>query len=235
MYEEFYNRHYITTRPDGSITDTWSDGPHPEKDTADAICINEQGGYQFRMPIKIGFIEDSEFPAVQESEENPTIYTQDGIPLYVWINNVAVQRSEDELNKDRLPSLISAKEQEIRIICHEAIVKGFDVGDQHFSLEETDQLNLTTAVNAIKNGATRYPYHSDGNACRMYTADEINKITQAATFHKLYHTTLCNHILQQLKRVKENYQLLAIAYSPECLSSDLRENFSSIMTAAQAL
>lgn len=46
MNKGFYNRHYITTRTDSAIIDAWSDGPHPEKHTAEAICINEQGGYQ---------------------------------------------------------------------------------------------------------------------------------------------------------------------------------------------
>lgn len=215
------HRHYITTDTQGRITSGWSDGPHPERDTTNAICINEQGGYQFRL-----------FPG---GEENPSLFGMDGIPLYKYQNGEIILRDEEELKRDRLPSSITAKEQEILSTCHETIVKGFDIGEQHFSLEETDQLNLTTAAAAIKDGLSRYPYHADGEPCRMYTANEINTIVKAATFHKLYHTTLCNHLLQQLKRVTEHYQLLAIDYSPESLSSDLRENFRSIMTTAQNL
>lgn len=37
-----YNRHYITTDGQSRITEGWSDGPHPERDITDAICINEQ-------------------------------------------------------------------------------------------------------------------------------------------------------------------------------------------------
>ncbi len=84
---EIYNRHYITIDAQNRIADGWSDGPHPDKEAADAICINEQGGYQFRL-----------FPG---GEENPTLYTMDGIPLYRWDGEGAVRRSEDEIAADR--------------------------------------------------------------------------------------------------------------------------------------
>ncbi len=84
---EIYNRHYITIDAQNRIADGWSDGPHPDKEAADAICINEQGGYQFRL-----------FPG---GEENPTLYTMDGIPLYRWDGEEAVRRSEDEIAADR--------------------------------------------------------------------------------------------------------------------------------------
>lgn len=85
--EPVYNRHYIAIRHDGAITDAWSDGPRPGKDTANAICINEQGGYQFRM--------------APGGEENPPICTEDGIPLYKWDEEKAILRTQDEIETDR--------------------------------------------------------------------------------------------------------------------------------------
>ena len=87
MNIEFYNRHYIAVRSDGAITDAWSDGPHPEKGTANAICINERGGYQFRLR--------------PDGEENPPIYTMDGIPLYRWDGTQVISRTEEEIAADR--------------------------------------------------------------------------------------------------------------------------------------
>ena len=83
----FYNRHYITTRPDGAIVGAWSDGPHPEKDSTNAICINEKGGYQFRL-----------YPG---GEENPPIFDMDGIPLYRWDGEQIIPRTEEEIEADR--------------------------------------------------------------------------------------------------------------------------------------
>lgn len=87
MYEEIYNKHYIKTRADGSIIDYWSDGPHHGRDTADAICINEQGGYQFRL--------------TPDGEENPPLHTIDGIPLYAWDGQAVQPRTDDEIAADR--------------------------------------------------------------------------------------------------------------------------------------
>lgn len=86
MYE-FYNKHYIAIRQDNVIIDSWSDGPHPEKDTANAICINEKGGYQFRI--------------TPNGEENPPMFTIDGIPLYKWDGEKVIARSQEEIGTDR--------------------------------------------------------------------------------------------------------------------------------------
>lgn len=85
--DEFYSRHYITTDAQGRVTDGWSDGPHPSRDTTDAICINEKGGYQFCL-----------FP---DGEENPALSEEDGIPLYKWDGEWVVRRSDEELAADR--------------------------------------------------------------------------------------------------------------------------------------
>lgn len=82
-----YNRHYITVDNQNRITNGWSDGPHPEKNPAAAICINEQGGYQFRL-----------FPG---GEENPPLRTFDGIPLYKWDGESVQERTEDEIAADQ--------------------------------------------------------------------------------------------------------------------------------------
>ena len=102
MNEEFYNRHYITVRPNGAITDAWSDGPHPEKDTTDAICINEKGGYQFRF--------------TPGGEENPPIYTTDGIPLYKWDGSQIVPRTDEEIAAERaaIPPAPPSEQEQLR-------------------------------------------------------------------------------------------------------------------------
>lgn len=96
-----YNRHYIAVDGQGRIVDGWSDGPYPTRDTTGAICINEQGEYQFRLIYSAGFVGDAEFPSLRESEENPPLYSEDGIPLYKWGNGVAIMRTAEEMAADR--------------------------------------------------------------------------------------------------------------------------------------
>ncbi|MCH5195947.1 MAG: hypothetical protein J1F28_04500 [Oscillospiraceae bacterium] len=101
MNEQNFNRHYITIRSDGTITDTWSDGPRPEKDTTDAVCINEQGGYQFRF-----------YPG---GEENPSIYDMNGIPLYKWDGETVIRRTDEEIAAERAAILNSPERRAAEI------------------------------------------------------------------------------------------------------------------------
>lgn len=102
MIKEVYNKHYITAQNDGTIIDGWSDGPHPEKDTAGAICINEQGGYQFWL-----------YPG---GVENPPIFDEDGIPLYKWDGSQITPRTEAEIEADRaaIPAPPPSAQEQLR-------------------------------------------------------------------------------------------------------------------------
>lgn len=97
-----YNNHYIATDDRGRIVDGWSDGPHPAKETTGAICVNEQGGYQFRL--------------TPGGEENPPLYTLDGIPLYKWDGTQALPRTEEEIGADRadIPAPLPSLQEQMR-------------------------------------------------------------------------------------------------------------------------
>ena len=99
--EGAYNRHYIIVRADGAIIKAWSDGPCPENDTANAICINEQGGYQFRF--------------TPDGEENPNLYTMDGIPLYKWDGEKVIPRAEEEIAAEHIALLNSPERRAAEI------------------------------------------------------------------------------------------------------------------------
>lgn len=82
----FYHKHYIRIREDGCIVDGFSDAFREPKDTD--ICINEKGGYQFRL-----------FPG---GEENPCLFDwPDRIPLYKYENGEVLRRSEEEIEAER--------------------------------------------------------------------------------------------------------------------------------------
>jgi len=106
------NNHYITKDAQGRIVDGWSDGPHPEKDTSDAVCISAEGGYQFRLVWLAFNINGDKYH--QQTEENPPLYTMDGIPLYKYVDGEVVPRTESEIAADRAalpPPPPSAQEQ----------------------------------------------------------------------------------------------------------------------------
>ena len=137
-------------------------------------------------------------------------------------------RALDEIRTDKLAELSAS--------CNAAITAGMDVettqGTEHFSLQETDQINLTTALSAVQSGAAGYPYHADGQLCRLFTAAEIQAIAAASVRHKLYHTTLCNHLLTWARRAEAREELSGITYSADGLPDDLAANMAAVLAAA---
>ena len=137
-------------------------------------------------------------------------------------------RTLDEIRADKLAELSAS--------CNDAITAGMDVettqGTEHFSLQETDQINLTTALSAVQSGASGYPYHADGQLCRLFTAAEIQAIAAASVKHKLYHTTLCNHLLTWARRAATKEELSGITYSADGLPEGLASNMAAVLAEA---
>lgn len=59
-----------------------------------------------------------------------------------------------------------------------------------------------------------------------------SELSDGATAHKLYHTTLCNHLLILARRATTTAELDKITYSADCLPPDLAENMKKVLTAA---
>lgn len=55
-------------------------------------------------------------------------------------------------------------------------------------------------------------------------------IADAATKRKLYHTTLCNHLLTWVRRAETKEELDSISYSEEVLPEDLKANMVLILS-----
>ena len=167
------------------------------------------------------------------------LYTMDGISRYKWDGTQVIERTEEELDADRAPyieTIRADKQEELSTSCNAAITAGMDVettqGTEHFSLQETDQINLTTALSAVQSGAAGYPYHADDQLCRLFTAAEIQSIAEASVRHKLYHTTLCNHLLTWARRAETKEELSGITYAADGMPEDLAANMAAVLAAA---
>ena len=132
--DEYYNKHYIKPDSSNRIIDCWSDGPHPERDTTNAICISDKGGYQFRL-----------FP---DGEENPSLYDADGIPLYKWDGQAVVKRTAEEIAADRAaipappPSEMELLRQEVAKLSVENAQMQQEQTDLQMALCDTYELLL---------------------------------------------------------------------------------------------
>ena len=132
--DEYYNKHYIKPDSSNRIIGCWSDGPHPDRDTTDAISISDKGGYQFRL-----------FP---DGEENPSLYDADGIPLYKWDGQAVVKRTAEEIAADRAaipappPSEMELLRQEVAKLSVENAQMQQEQTDLQMALCDTYELLL---------------------------------------------------------------------------------------------
>ena len=137
-----------------------------------------------------------------------------------------------------IETLRTAKLAELNAAAESAITAGCDVTlsdgtTGHISLTAEDQINLSTAQAAVQGGATGYPYHLDGELCKIYSAADILIMAKAAVAHILYHTTYCNHLRAWAQRVTTEDELAAITYGA-ALPDDLKSNMEAIISAATA-
>lgn len=150
----------------------------------------------------------------------------------------ACEISEESIQRQFIEAQES-KISELSQSCNQTITSGINVettqGIEHFSLEETDQINLTNAILAVNQGATAYPYHADDQLCRMFTAEELQDIAQTAIEFKVYHTTLCNHLLTWARRVTTIKELEQITYSADNLPEDLALSMQQLLTASASI
>lgn len=216
--DEYKSKVYVMTDDQGRIT-RCEGGYTTPADLTGWIQIDEGTGDRYNL--------------CQSNYFDGGLCTTDGIPRYKLADGAPLERTQEEIDADRLPGTKAAKEKELSNACNAAIVAGMDVetsqGMEHFSLQETDQINLTTALSAVEAGADGYPYHADGQLCRMFVGDEIRAIAQASIQHKLYHTTLCNHLLTWARRAETAAELEGITYSADALPEDLAANMTQVL------
>ena len=132
--DEFYNKHYIKPDSSNRIINYWSDGPHPDRDTTNAICISDKGGYQFRF--------------TPDGEENPFFYDMNGIPLYKWDGQAVKPRTAEEIAADRAaipappPSEMEQLRQEVARLSAENAQMQQEQTDLQMALCDTYELLL---------------------------------------------------------------------------------------------
>jgi len=137
-----------------------------------------------------------------------------------------------------LETVRTAKLDELSAAAQAAIIAGCDVTlsdgtTGHISLTPEDQINLSTAQAAVQAGASGYPYHLDGQLCKVYSAEDILIMGKAAVAHILYHTTYCNHLRTWAQRATDQDELTGITYGA-VLPDDLKANMEAIISAATA-
>ena len=138
-----------------------------------------------------------------------------------------VERSEEEINSDAFPDIISQKKTELSTECEKAIVAGVDVGDAHYSLTIEDQANILALTPLAQAGNSVF-YHQDGEMCREYSSDEFNEIVNVVTAHKTLQTTYCNLLMRQVEEMSDVEEVKAVEYGKTELIGKFKERYDAI-------
>lgn len=97
-----------------------------------------------------------------------------------------------------LEELKAAKKAEINAACGQAVCNGVTVelstGFEHFSLSQSDQINLFGLQAQLTSGVEQVVYHADGEPCRYYPASDLSLLIDKAMFHVSYHITYANSL-----------------------------------------
>lgn len=137
-------------------------------------------------------------------------------------------------NTEKLADIRETKLKEVSEKCEETIYNGVDVnmsdGTYHFSLTEKDQLNIFGLQAKISAGQTALEYHADGQPCKYYSVEDIQKLITAAMTFVSYNTTYCNSLNMWIKAETDSTVIESIYYGidiPEIYQSDVLKKYLS--------
>lgn len=152
---------------------------------------------------------------------------EDGESCYCVAALSPIELTIEEIRENKLKLMSDS--------CGELIRKGIDVslsdGEKHFSLETTDQTNINGIFNAVTLGAISYPYHADGEPCKMFSAADIVALYVEYKSFVTEQTTYCNALRQWIKRETDKAILSKIEYGTT-LPDDLKEKTEEILKEA---
>ena len=131
-----------------------------------------------------------------------------------------------------------AKIAEIKQVCESYIYAGTDVTysdgtTEHFTYTLADQSNISEMFTAIMAGATEYPYHADGEICKIYTKEQIVTIYGTLSLFKTEATTYHNSLKAQINAMTDADAISAIKFKETELTGEYLTNYTEMMTSAQ--
>ena len=127
-----------------------------------------------------------------------------------------------------IEELKANKKQEINQACSSLIYSGYDYNGEHYDLSDEDQINML-AWSSIAQQGKSVPYHSSGNSCRIYTAEEFLDLVTAVTSFKTYNLTYCNLLKLQVDEMTEKEDIASVKYGVTALSKKYQTILDSII------
>lgn len=152
--------------------------------------------------------------------------------------NVVTSMTAREVPKPDISIIKQSKLDEIKQACEDYICAGTDVTlpentVEHFTYTLADQSNISEMFTAIMAGATEYPYHADGEICKIYTKEQIIAIYGTLSLFKTEATTYHNSLKAQINAMTDTDAISAIKFKETELTGEYLTNYNEMMASAQ--
>ena len=170
---------------------------------------------------------------------NITVKEENGTKV---VDTIEVNQEALDAFKSTLPDPVdSAKAEkiaEIKMACEEYIYAGTDVTyadgiKEHFTYTLADQSNISEMFTAVMAGATEYPYHADGEICKIYSKEQIVTIYGTLSLFKTEATTYHNSLKAQVNAMTDADAITAVKFKETELTGEYLENYAAMMASAQ--
>lgn len=136
-----------------------------------------------------------------------------------WFAKADEAAEPENMTSLTLEDARKAKFKEVSEACENTIYAGIDVstssGIEHFSLTEKDQLNLFGKKMQLIAGEEKLEYHEDGEPCKYFTAEDMQKIIEKAMFWVSYNTTYCNALNMMIKAATSSEEVEKMLWGME--------------------
>ena len=170
---------------------------------------------------------------------NITVKEENGAKV---VDTIEVNQEALDAYKATLPdptdSIKTEKIAEIKKDCEDYIYAGADVTyadgvKEHFTYNLADQSNISEMFTAVMAGATEYPYHADGEICKIYTKEQIVTIYGTLSLFKTEATTYHNSLKAQINAMTDASAISAIKFKETELTGEYLTNYTAMMASAQ--
>ena len=170
---------------------------------------------------------------------NITVKEENGAKI---VGTIEVNQEALDAYKATLPdptdSIKTEKIAEIKKDCEDYIYAGTSVtysdgATEHFTYNLADQSNISEMFTAIMAGATEYPYHADGEICKIYTKEQIVTIYGTLSLFKTEATTYHNSLKSQINAMTDADAISATKFKETELTGEYLTNYTAMMASAQ--
>ena len=170
---------------------------------------------------------------------NITVKEENGTRI---VDTIEVNQEALDAYKATLPdptdSVKAEKITEIKKDCEDYIYAGADVTyadgvKEHFTYNLADQSNISEMFTAVMAGATEYPYHADGEICKIYSKEQIVTIYGTLSLFKTEATTYHNSLKAQINAMTDADAISATKFKETELTGEYLTNYTAMMASAQ--